>query len=102
MTKYTGEVTDDLREIYQRASEEEIWIREWVAGTGKYTYMAAAGSMEKITQLEIKLGREIDIMQLELGDLVNLSFPGTGKTREEACQNAIDELKRYQKTKGRY
>ncbi len=101
MVRYTGKVTAELREIYQRAGAEGIWIREWVAGTGKYQYMAGAGSIENITKLEKKLGKEIDIMQLELGDIVNLSLPGTGRTREEACQNAIDALKKYQRTKSR-
>ncbi len=97
MEKYSGKVTTELKEIYQKAYEEGIWLREAVLGTKKNYYSAAAGSMETITELEKKLGKEIEIMQLELGDLVDLSVPGYGKTREEACKNAIKELKKYQK-----
>lgn len=102
MAKYTGKVTAELRDIYQRASEEGIWMVEGPLGTSENYYSAAAGSMKEITKLEKKLGKKFDLMQLELGDLVNLSYSGTGKTREEACQNAIDELKKYQKTKRSY
>lgn len=94
--KYTGKVTEELRKIYKDAWDEGIWIREFGRGSGE-DYLAGAGSLEKLKEIEKKLGREIEISELSLGDCVNLSAPGIGKIREEACRNAVEEFKKYRK-----
>ena len=91
-----GEVTDRLREIYKSAYEEGIWIKEFGGGE---CYMAGAGSIAQLEEIEKELGEEIDVSKLTLGDIINISLPGTGKTREEACENAIKAWKEYDKRK---
>jgi|GEM_PF-4571448 len=91
-----GEVTDELNEIYRNAKDDGIWLREFAPGPGG-KYLAAAGSIKEVEGIEKKLGKEIDIEKLSLGDIVNISMPGTGETREEACSNAVVEYKRHLK-----
>ena len=97
----SGEITDALREIYKKAQGEGIWIYELTPGgrEGQIMYVAAAGSVQEIEELEKKLGKEIDIKKLSLGEIVALSEPRTGNTREEACENAIKAYKKYNKTR---
>lgn len=90
-----GEVTEQLREIYKNAYSEGIWLYEIGPTHRGGHYMAAAGSVKDIEDLERKLGVEIDISKLTLGDIVDISLPGTGESREEACLDAIKEYKRY-------
>ncbi|MBI4458054.1 hypothetical protein HY633_03775 [Candidatus Uhrbacteria bacterium] len=92
--KTTAKVSKKLRKIYGDAKKEGIWIREYKGGTG---YLAAAGYMKVIEAWEKKLSRKIDIEKLELGDVVAVAAPGTGKTREEACENAVTNLKKSEK-----
>lgn len=91
------DVTEELRKIYKKAREEGIWIYELApSGTKKrQVYIAAAGSIRKIEALEQKLGEEIDVSKLSLGQIIELTMPGTGRTREEACKNAIKEYKKH-------
>ena len=92
------EVTDELKEIYRKAYEDGIWLREFGSSPGSDTYMTAAGSISKLEEIEKQTGEEIDVSELGLADVVNISLPGTGKTREEACRDAIKAFKHYQKT----
>ncbi|MEK9152722.1 MAG: hypothetical protein AAB692_05135 [Patescibacteria group bacterium] len=94
MTKKKTGVTKELRKIYDDAKREGIWLREIKAGNG---FLAAAGYMAVIQAWEKKLGQKIDVSKLELGDLVVVSHPGTGKTRELACRAAIKNLKKNEK-----
>lgn len=94
---YKGKVTSELRQIYLTAYEDGIWLCEWGPAYSGNMYMAAAGSLEKLAKLEKQIGRKIDSQKLDLGDIVNydLALPGLGKTRENACRNAIKEFKLY-------
>ena len=77
-----------LKEIYKKAWNEGIWIRELDEN------MAAAGCLKDLEKMEKKLGKKIKIEELALGDCVNLGcLPGTGKTRQESCNNAILKFK---------
>ncbi len=98
----SGELTDELREIYRKAYEDGIWLREWSPCPGGGKYLAAAGSMKQVEGLEKKLGKEIDLEKLGLGDIINISLPGTGETREEACKNAIEAFRDYRKKNQQY
>ena len=76
-----SEVTDELRQIYEEAWEDGIWIKEF--GGGAHA-MAGAGDVADIERIEKELGREIDInTDLTLGDMVMSipSLPGSGATR---------------------
>lgn len=90
-----GKVTYELKQIYLTAHEDGIWLREWPCAPGSDLYMAAAGSLEKLAKFEKQIKRKINPQKLDLSDIVdyNLALPGLGKTREEACKNAIKEFK---------
>ena len=91
-----GDVTADLRKIYQDAKDEGIWLREFIGDPGK-SFVAFAGTMAKAEVLEAKLGKELDLAQLTFADLVESeeldAHAGGGITREEACRKAIEDLK---------
>lgn len=81
-----------LTEIYKNAWDEGIWIAEFAAENG---CLAAAGCRKVLETTEKRLGQEINIAGLTLGDCWELSAcPGTGETRQEACENAIDAFKK--------
>ena len=93
----TGGVSEELRKLYEQAWAEGIWLYEYAPGPGGGKYLAAAGSIKALEEIEKRLGREIDIYQdLMFCDVVSLSMPGTGQTREEACRNAVAELQKHQ------
>jgi hypothetical protein len=86
-----NKVIKELRKIYKKAWKQGIWIKEFVGEKG--CYLAAAGSIRKLEKIEIETGREIDIAKLTLANCVFLGTPGYGKTRKEACENAIKAFK---------
>jgi len=92
-----GEVTNELRKIYRKAYSDGIWLLEFAPAYGGNKYLAAAGSISNLEKIEKQTGKEIDVSKLELGDVVNISLPGVGKTREESCKNAIKAWKEYSK-----
>ena len=83
----------ELKKIYKEAWDEGIWVHEF-GGTEGY-YLAAAGCLKELETIEKGLGRKINVGDLTLGDCFKLgSSPGNGKTRQEACLNAIKDFKR--------
>ena len=93
-------VTEELKRIYQQAWCEGYWIQEFGADNG---YLAAAGSIKQLEELEKKIGEEIIVSELTLADVVMgsiVSTPGKGATREEACLDALRAHKEYEKSRG--
>lgn len=89
-------VTEELRQIYREAWEEGIFLCEFGGSGG---YLAAAGSVERLTSAEKILGQELDVTRLALVDCYNLgAVPANGPTRETACRNAIKAYKEHYKT----
>lgn len=81
-----------LQRIYDEAIADGIWVLEIGCEAG---YLAAAGSIKELEEIEKRTGQEIDVSKLSLGQIVNISASGNGATREEACRNAIAEWKKH-------
>ena len=95
-----GEVTEKLCVIYQQAHDEGIWLYEIAPHKEGGRYMAAAGSIEQLEELLGKPAGDIELYDdLCLGDIIHISIPGSGLTREEACSDAVQEFKKYQNEK---
>lgn len=92
---YRGEVTKELKKIYADALKEGIWIQEIAADRGRY--LAGAGRIAKLKEWGKKIKRKIDLRKLDLSlaEIVSfgLGLPGSGKTRESACKDAVAKLK---------
>ena len=98
MSKKDG-VSDELKRIYQQAWCEGYWIHEFGAENG---YLAAAGSIKQLEEIEKETGQEIDISKLTLADVVMgciSSESGSGSSREKACLNALKAYKEYERSK---
>ncbi|MBI4992312.1 MAG: hypothetical protein HZB99_03770 [Candidatus Harrisonbacteria bacterium] len=102
-----GLAIDELTVIYQQAADGGFWIKELVGQPG--AYMATAIPIKKLKQLLKYAKKEKSVIggkrmktlhdvynSLKLGDVVNLGLglPGSGKTREEACKNALEAAKK--------
>jgi predicted RNase H-like HicB family nuclease len=86
-------VSEELRRIYRDAYSDGIWLAEWKGIDG---FWAAAGSLKVLRRAERKLGHKLDVRTLNLIQLKELgSVPASGKTREEACQKAVEEFKKF-------
>ena len=83
---------EELHRIYKKAWDEGIWVKE--LGATDTGFLAAAGSIKDLEKIEKRIGREIDVNELGLGDVIDISAPGSGLTREEACRDAIAEWKK--------
>ncbi|HLD40430.1 MAG TPA: hypothetical protein VJB13_04800 [Candidatus Nanoarchaeia archaeon] len=92
-------LSDDLRRIYQIAQEEGYWIKEFSLSEDDVDYCAAAGSIKTLGKIEQETGQKIDINRLELSDLIFISQPGSGSTREEACLNALNAYKKLERSR---
>ena len=97
MSKNNG-VREELKWIYRQAWCEGYWIQEFGADNG---YLAAAGSIKQLEEIEKETGQEINVGELTLADVVNISMPGSGLTREEACLDALREYKKYEHKYGK-
>lgn len=109
-----GAVTAELKVIYQEAADAGFWIKELVGQPGHY--MATAIPVAKLKKL-LKYAKKNNLVvggirprtlndvydSLKLGDVINLDLglPGSGRTREEACRNALAENKKRFKPKRR-
>ena len=93
----SNQVTEELKKIYRNAYDEGIWLWEGAFSPETNAYVAGAGSVKELEELEKKAGREIVVSKLELGDIVDISLPGSGSSREEACLDAIRAYKEYYK-----
>ncbi|MBI1974730.1 MAG: hypothetical protein HYS57_00020 [Parcubacteria group bacterium] len=85
--------SEELVQIYADAYAEGIWLSEF--SMGDYV-MAGAGSVEKLTEAEKRLGTKINTNLLTIEDCIVLGAePGEWKTtREEACRSAIEAFRR--------
>ncbi len=98
MSKKDG-VSDELKRIYRQAWCEGYWIQEFGADNG---YLAAAGSIKQLEEIEKETGKEIDVGDLTLADVIMggiRSAPGNGSTREEACLDALKKYKEHEQKK---
>lgn len=89
-----------LAEIYKKAWDEGIFIREW----DRDGPFACAGSREKLEIYAKRLGWKFDTIE-KIAEFIQIlpmdactdlgAFPANGCTREEACQTAVDGYKLY-------
>lgn len=100
LKKNAGQVSEELRLIYAKAWKEGIFLLEIKGEEGA---MAGAGSVKDLKEIRKTLKTKISIndliKRLSFGDCVNLTMPGTGPTREEACRNAVKAYKEFWKKK---
>src|SRR3989344_3625388 len=90
-------VSDELKRIYQQAWCEGYWIQEFGAEKG---YLAAAGSIKQLEEIEKEIGKEIIVSELTLADVIMgsiVSTPENRATREEACLDALRNYKEHEK-----
>lgn len=81
---------DALHRVYGEAWNQGLWVKE-LGGTPNGGHMAGCGSVYKLQLIEFlnpDIG-EIDVQELGMGDIIEISVPGSGATREEACEDAI-------------
>lgn len=90
---------NELDKAYGEAYSERCFVREFGGETGE-DGIAAVGEMDKLAEIEFRLGKEVDPQKLGLGDLVELAYPGTGKTRAErvrdGLRHVLEARKKYQ------
>src|SRR5687767_6805931 len=92
----SAEEMAELNALYEEAWNEGIWLKEF--GSGPTRYMAGAGFVVDLELLERLSGKEVSTETLTLGDCIEMSAPGTGDTRIEACRDAVAVLKGTGKT----
>ncbi len=93
--QYRGEASEELTKIYHDAFKEGIWIQEIASDQGRY--LAVAGKIEKLEKWGKQMKRKINFkkIDLNLAEVIHfgLGVPGSGRTRESACKDAVAKLK---------
>ena len=93
-----GAVTEELKQIYEEANDDGIWLMEFGKNEASGLYFAAAGSIKKAKSCGSEVWEAVENYKLSLGDCMDLgALPGLGKTREEACRQAIKKFKEFYK-----
>lgn len=96
-----SDVSQELRDIYRNAWKDGIWLREFLSDNG---FVVAAGSVAVLRTVHREIrqsGRSVPALirwpeQFAMGDCIFLGAePGSGKTREEACRDAISKYKQH-------
>lgn len=83
---------NELDRAYGEAYQEGCFVVEF-AGVGGGFGMTAVGQMANIEIAQFRLGREVDIRRLTVGECINLgAYPGAGATREARVRDGVRQV----------
>jgi hypothetical protein len=77
---------DELDNAYGEAYQNRCFVREFAPG------LTGVGELDKLMEIELRLGIELGVEDLTLGDCVELAYPGSGETRAERVRDGLRQV----------
>jgi hypothetical protein len=83
---------DELDNAYGEAYSQHCYVKE-------FTSIAAVGEFDHLVEAEVRLGIELNVSELTMGECVELgACPGTGSTRAEAVRDGLRQVLEFRET----